>query len=630
MQTELTPEPATGEDGGGDQTVPEATETAAESALRASVRELRRKEQKLQQRVAELSRADAAREVRAQWTERLTRVTGAIAEAVAAEQVYQAVVDETAATLGATTAGLWLFREADNVAWLCRSGRYDKGEVGAAAMLSVQGLAPAPIIDAIRTDALRTGQMVWVPTRAALLSRYPEAAQTMAAVPGCAIACLPLATPGRRLGALALTFDERRELDDGERSFLLLVGRYSGQALERLRLLEEERASRARAELLYRLAASVIGAGHVGDIFAAALDAILPALKTERAAVLVYDGEGVMRFRAWRGLSDDYRRRVEGHSPWRRDARDPQPVLVPDVQADPSLAGYGPLFQQERIGALGFIPLVSGGRLLGKFMVYYDGPRALSPTELDLAQAIANHVAAAVARFHAVAELQQTVHFNETFTAILGHDLRNPLAAIVTSARLAMDRDSSEKLRKPLARILSSGNRMTRMIDQLLDFTRVRLGGGIAVIPVETDLAALVRQVMDELDEANPDWSLRLSCAGDTSGRWDPDRLSQVFSNLVANAVRHGRSEHGVGVTVDGRGERAVRVTVHNMGAIPADRLPKLFEPMAGGGRAPDNSQGLGLGLFITRELVCAHGGSIEVRSDEAAGTTFTVTLPRG
>jgi signal transduction histidine kinase len=619
LEIEVTPEP-------GEQAPEEtATETPAERALRDTLRELRHKEQTLQQRVVELNRADAARELRTQWTERLTRVTAAIAEAVTAEQVYQAVVDQTAAALGATTAGLWLFREAENVARLCRSGGYDEGRSGPVATLTMHDPAPVPVVDAIQT-----GGLIAIATRAKLLSRYPEAAHMMAGIPACAIVCLPLATPGRRLGALALTFDERHELDDAERSFLLLVGRYSGQALERVRLLEEERDSRARAELLYRLAASVICAGQAEEIFAAALDAILPALKTERAAVLVYDGEGVMRFRAWRGLSDDYRRQVEGHSPWARDAREPQPVLVPDVHADAELTGYVPLFRKERIGALGFIPLVSGGRLLGKFMVYYDRPRALSPTELDLARAIANHVAAAVARFQAVAELQQTVHFNETFTAILGHDLRNPLAAIVTSARLAMDRDSSEKLHKPLARILSSGNRMSRMIDQLLDFTRVRLGGGIAVDPVDVDLAAVVRQVMDELDEANPEWSLRLACHGDTSGRWDPDRLSQVFSNLVANAVRHGRPEHGVGVTLDGRGARAVRVTVHNMGAIPAERLPKLFEPLAGGGRGADNSQGLGLGLFITRELVCAHGGSIEVCSDDDAGTTFTVTLPRG
>lgn len=632
LEIELTPEPGAEEQvrsdqGRGDparQDQPPPAGSPVERALRDSVRELRRNEQTLQQRVVELNEADVAREERTQWTERLTRVTAAIAEAVTAEQVYQAVVDETRAAVGAATAGLWLVREAENVAWLCRSAGYSESGARAAASLSLQAPASIPVLDAIQTNRL-----IWISSRAELQARYPEAAQLMAPVPSFAIVCLPLVTQAGRLGALALTFDQERDLSDVERSFLLLVGRYSGQALERLRLLEDERESRARAELLYRLAAAVIGAGEADQIFAAALEAIAPALKTDRAAVLVYDAEGVMRFRAWRGLSDAYRRTVEGHSPWRRDARDPQPVMVPDVAADASLAGYGSLFRDERIGALGFIPLVSGGRLLGKFMVYYDQPRALTATELALARAIANHVAAAVARFQALAELQETVRFNETFTGILGHDLRNPLAAIITSARLAMTRDTSEKLRKPLTRILSSGNRMGRMIDQLLDFTRVRLGGGIPVVRVDTDVTAVVRQIMDELDEANPEWSFHLTCHGDTTGCWDPDRLSQVFSNLVANAVRHGVAEHGVHVAVDGRQDGAVRVAVHNMGAIPAGRLAKLFEPLAGGARPAENAQGLGLGLFITRELVCAHGGSIDVRSDEPSGTTFTVTLPR-
>jgi signal transduction histidine kinase len=567
---------------------------------------------------------ESARDLRAQWTDRLMRVTAAIAEAVTTEQVFQAVVGQTAAALGASSAGLWLVRDDEPVARLCHAGGYSEARARAMATLPLDGPASFPI-----ADAIRSGQLVWIGSHGELSERYPEVSQLPTPASSHAIVCLPLTIPGRRLGALALTFDQERELGDAERTFLLLIGSTSSQALERLRLLEDEKASRARAELLYRLAAAVIGAGRVEQIFDAALDAIQPALGTERAAVLLHDAQDVMRFRAWRGLSSAYRRTVEGHSPWKRDTRNPEPVLVRDVQAEPSLATYGPLFQRERIGALAFIPLVFHGRLMGKFMVYYPTPRDLTAHELELARAIANHVAAAVARFESLAELQDTVHFNEMFTGILGHDLRNPLAAIITSARLAMTRDSSDRLRKPLARILNSGDRMTRMIDQLLDFTRVRLGGGIPVAPVEMDLATLIRQVMDELDEANPASTLRLSCSGDTLGRWDPDRLSQVFSNLVANAVRHGEPEHGVDVTVDGEAEGNVRVTVHNMGAIPARRLPKLFEPLAGASRRPEKSQGLGLGLFITRQLVRVHGGSIEVRSDEPTGTTFTVTLPR-
>ncbi len=553
----------------------------------------------------ELHLADAARAL--EGTQRLTRVTAAIAEAVTPEQVQRAVIQEAAAALASTSAALWLI-DAEGAAR--RVAASTAPGAGRAPALTSLDPAPGPV-----ADAIRTGELISVP----------------------GFVCLPLVTPGRRLGALALTFAGQRELDEAERSFLLLLGRTAGQALDRLALLENEKASRARAELLYKLAAAVIGASRVEEVFEAALEAIAPALGTDRAAVLVTDADDVMRFRAWRGLSDEYRRTVEGHSPWKRDARDPQPVLVADVQDDASLAGYQSLFRRERIGALGFIPLSSGGRLVGKFMVYYDRPRDLTPTELELARAIANHVAAAVARFKSLADLQETVRFNEMFTGILGHDLRNPLAAIITSARLAMSRDTTDKLRKPLARILNSGDRMTRMIDQLLDFTRVRLGSGIPVTAVDVDLAALVRQVMDELDEANPSCPLRLSCAGDTVGRWDPDRLSQVFSNLVANAVHHGVVEHGVDVSVDGGAADLVRVEVRNRGAIPPRRMQTLFEPMAGSSRRPDTSHGLGLGLFITRELVRAHGGSIQVRSDrrsetapeEPGVTTFTVCLPR-
>jgi len=190
-----------------------------------------------------------------------------------------------------------------------------------------------------------------------------------------------------------------------------------------------------------------------------------------------------------------------------------------------------------------------------------------------------------------------------------------------------MKRAENDRLEKPLSRILSSGARMTRMIDQLLDFTRVRLGGGIPIVPTEFDLLPVVRQVIDELDGANPAWTLHSTSLGDTLGSWDQDRLSQLFSNLVANAIQHGVATGGVAVTVDGRDADSVQVAVHNRGLIPSDRLATLFEPMAA--RRMEKSTGLGLGLFITRELVRAHGGSIDVRSEQPAGTTFTVVLPR-
>jgi signal transduction histidine kinase len=198
----------------------------------------------------------------------------------------------------------------------------------------------------------------------------------------------------------------------------------------------------------------------------------------------------------------------------------------------------------------------------------------------------------------------------------------------MTAAHLVMMRDEGERISKPVGRIMNSGRRMARMIDQLLDFTRVRVGSGVLVVRARADLATIARESVEELAGAHPDAIVRVSGAGDTSGRWDADRLSQVLSNLVGNAVLHGEPAAGVDVKVDGTGERVV-VSVRNGGAIPPAVIPHLFEPMTGGGHRRDKAQGLGLGLFISRELVRAHGGTIAVESTDAAGTTMTISLPR-
>src|SRR5690606_16704634 len=259
----------------------------------------------------------------------------------------------------------------------------------------------------------------------------------------------------------------------------------------------ENLEARLRTEVLYGLAREVIAAEHIGHVFNAALDALEQALSARRAAILTFDADDVMRFKAWRGLSDEYRRAVEGHSPWKRDARNPEPVIVDDAQVDTAMASYRELFAREQIGALSFVPLVAAGQLVGKFMVYYDAPRALDTHEINMAKAIANHVAAAIVRFSGFAELQRTVRFNEMFAAILGHDLRNPLGAIMASAQVALRRGTDERQTKPLERILKSGERMARMIDQLLDFTRVRVGAGLPLESTPLDLVVLLRQVMD-------------------------------------------------------------------------------------------------------------------------------------
>ena len=147
-----------------------------------------------------------------------------------------------------------------------------------------------------------------------------------------------------------------------------------------------------------RLTAAISSARSVEEIYVAALDALASGLGVSRASILLFDADGVMRFQAYRGISDEYRRAVEGHTPWRPDSPDPEPIVVADVRQDPSLASYVPVFEAEGIAALAFIPLVSLGRVTGKFMLYYASPTQLGQDDLQLAAVIASQVAFAVER----------------------------------------------------------------------------------------------------------------------------------------------------------------------------------------------------------------------------------------
>jgi signal transduction histidine kinase len=219
--------------------------------------------------------------------------------------------------------------------------------------------------------------------------------------------------------------------------------------------------------------------------------------------------------------------------------------------------------------------------------------------------------------------------FQERFMAVLGHDLRNPLGAISMGIDLLTREVSGED--KTLKRMASSAQRMARMIDQLLDLTRSRLGGGIELTPVPTDLGKLTNDIVDELRTQRADARLNVEAKGDLHGEWDSDRLAQVISNLVGNAVNHGAADQTIEIVLDGT-RPLVSFSIRNHGkTIPEALRAVLFDPFRRGDRQGNSSKtaGLGLGLFITKEIVTKHGGSISVESSDEKGTTFTFDLPR-
>lgn len=210
----------------------------------------------------------------------------------------------------------------------------------------------------------------------------------------------------------------------------------------------------------------------------------------------------------------------------------------------------------------------------------------------------------------------------DRYIGILGHDLRNPLSAILVAAQL-VERRGGESVRHA-HRIQRSAARMALMIRDILDFARGKLAEGIPITRAPANLATICADVVDELTAANPECQLRLETEGDLTGIWDADRLQQAVSNLVGNAIEHGESAVDIRAVSNGD---SVTVSVHNRGeTIPPAEIAVLFEPF----RKRDRSRaGLGLGLYIVREIVAAHGGTVSVSSEPEAGTTFTVALPR-
>lgn len=224
-----------------------------------------------------------------------------------------------------------------------------------------------------------------------------------------------------------------------------------------------------------------------------------------------------------------------------------------------------------------------------------------------------------------LAEASAVARRQDTNMGVLAHDLRNPLNAIITGTHLLRRVPAlPEQAQRIADRIDRNAGRMGLMIRDILDFARGRLGGGIPVNRHAADLSALCREIIDEVQAAYPAARIDVGVEGDLCGAWDRARIEQALSNLVVNAIQHGAGD--VILSLSGGARDHVVVVVRNGGSpIPAEQLPNLFDAFHKGDRSP---AGLGLGLFIVREIVRAHDGTIEVASS-SEGTTFTMRLPR-
>jgi PAS domain S-box-containing protein len=213
--------------------------------------------------------------------------------------------------------------------------------------------------------------------------------------------------------------------------------------------------------------------------------------------------------------------------------------------------------------------------------------------------------------------------------AIASHDLKTPLVAIRLSAQTLLRGNAEPRQQRMLRAILASAARVEGIVRDLVDYAIAQRGGAIPVKPGPSDLSQLCQGVAEECRAANPDRVVECEGEGDPEGQWDADRLAQAVSNLVSNALRYGDPTAPVRLRWRAD-EREAEIAVQNAGPpIPPDVLPELFDAFRRG-PGEDRGRGLGLGLYIAREIAVAHGGRLEARSSEEEGTSFTIVIPRG
>lgn len=228
---------------------------------------------------------------------------------------------------------------------------------------------------------------------------------------------------------------------------------------------------------------------------------------------------------------------------------------------------------------------------------------------------------------HAAA-LEKALELNEMYNAVLGHDLRTPLQAVLNGAELVVHRAQQPEMVAVGRLIRSSTLRMTNMVNQLLEFARMR-SGQTRLNLSESNYTEVCEQIVREHISDGNGQTIKISVDGDASGIFDHDHVSRILSNLIGNALQHRTADTAVEVNIDGKRSEHVTIRVRNEGCIPEGELERIFEPYHSGSANRFGSHNLGLGLYIVQQLVAAHAGEVAVRSSPAEGTVFDIRMPR-
>jgi signal transduction histidine kinase len=518
-------------------------------------------------------------------------------------------------------------------------------------------------------DAARTNAPVWLESPEELRARYPE----LAARPGMetyqSLAFLPVFAGGKALGVIAFAFAAPRRFNVPEQTSIVGLARQCGLAMERsllyerertarlqqeaaarkLRMAEEEsRQSAARLHLVVRVSQLLSEAGldldQVLNVLGRAVtqevgDGCLLQLVSEdeqflelaavhhpeaQARALLEQVVRVRRLRVGEGL--------QGAAVSTGQTLFLQAVSAEVLEGVGPEAGLRPYFEQRGPQDVIAVPLVARGRACGSLLVLRDS--RVQPYGQDdqvMLESIASRAALAIEDARLYAAALQALRLRDDFLSVAGHELKNPLNALQLQlrvlARKAREHQVSDSIAERAERVARTGERLGLLIEDLLDVSRIT-AGQLQLQYSEVDLGAMAREVISRMTEelSRADCETQLEVVSPVVGRWDRLRLEQVLMNLLSNACKYGRKQP-IHVRVESApGLARLSVRDAGYGIAPEDR-ERIFQRFQRA-EATRHIQGLGLGLWICRQIAEAHGGTLRVESEVGSGSTFILELP--
>jgi PAS domain S-box-containing protein len=561
-------------------------------------------------------------------------ITSALASALTPAEVARAVF-ELGLRLPQADAGTLCLRHGDalTVAYV-----HGVGGPGIAAGSHVPLGSPVPL-----AEAARTRKPIWLESPDETDARFPAIAEQSRSAGYVAAAVLPLLDGGGEvLGVLGLAYTRPHQFTVDERAFIQTMAVHCALALSRAADLARQRAAVKRLERLQSVTSALASALTPRDVAEAVFEKGLSAVGADLATISTLHGQETLELTYMRG-------------PRETEAVGPPRIPLDGAYADAVAARTGEAVWCDgsaeiearfpktayRISrpfeAIAHLPLrASDGSIRGVLSLGYAQPHHFNDDERTYITLLAEQLAQALERARlyesertAREEAERVRRLQETLMSVVGHDLRTPITSIATGAHLVLTRGGlGEQQAATIGRIARAADRVRGIIRDLVDFGRARRGGALTVERKETRIDELCERVTAEIRQAHPACSVELASCGEVVSSVDPGRIAQVMSNLIGNAVQHGRGAP-VRVTVDGAPD-AVILQVWNGGPpIPPAERPHLFEAFKRSSSSGGDQGSLGLGLFIVHEVVKAHGGTVEVQSDAERGTAFTVRLPR-